>query len=298
MTVKQLTWAMLIVTVLIAVATFAWEHVNGRKSLEIRATSSISLLESDPIMDRLKITYGGTALTSLTKIRFLLVNSGARPISPADVEKAPRIDLGPSCQVLECPVASTSPPGISCELVAPNQGANIAIKLGLLNAGDSVEANVYLTGVPQWPPAVSGRIEGVKRVVFIDQTAAGATVRRTPPKVWFVGGVGALFLLLLPFSVGSARRHRRARRLSGDPATFGGMTETRELAEWVGLNVPAGGLTVPVMRSLEDPKLGIDAARRMVASGLGALSGAEGALVLIAGVFLFCAWYVLRHVLP
>ena len=210
---------LLIATLLTIFIPILWARYVGKRALEVRILSTISLLEKDPILDELVISYRDKLITNLTKTRFVVINTGKKPITEDEVRVFPTIDFGPEAEILVTKIIRTDPPYIVCSIMANQHPGKATLIFRLLNPNDLVDFSVYVTGPIEKSPTINARIEGIKQVSIVDKIAEQIEApRRT---VWpiYIAVVFTVFLvILILFALKQTLSQRRIRNLlTGNP---------------------------------------------------------------------------------
>jgi len=212
-----------------------WTHYVGTRALEARILSSISLLEKDPILDELTISYGDKVVTNLTKTRFVVINTGKTPITEDEVKAFPTIDFGQEAEILVTKILRTDPPNIVCNIITDQHLGKVTLSFGLLNPTDLVDFIVYVTGPIDKSPTIDARIEGIKQVNIVDETAEQIEApRRTVWPVYIAGVPIVFFGILILFAVKGTLSQRRARNLlTSNPHLLEEMTDKSQFERFI-----------------------------------------------------------------
>lgn len=227
----------LIVSIIGILAPIAWNYYIGKKTLEVRIMSIISLLERDPILDELKIFYKGRTITNLTKMQFTVINTGRQPISEEEVKAFPTINFGPEREVLVTKIIRSDPPNVRCIIAeSPNK---ITLRFSLLNPADFVEFSVYFEGSVEKSPTVDARIKGIKQIDVFDKTIEPIRPRlRLGWGTYVVGFFTFILSALFPFARKDRRVQIRTRKfLADNPHLLEQMTESSEFEGFIGKNL-------------------------------------------------------------
>lgn len=229
----------LLIALIGIVITIFWGQYTGRKSLEIRIMSIMSLLEKDPVLDELTISYKDKVITNLTKVQFVVLNTGRTPITEEDVKVFPTIDFGPKAELLLTKILRMDPPNINCSITRDQDPSKVTLKFSLLNPTDFVEFSVYITGLIEESFIVNSRIKGIKQVNVVDKTAGQIKPSRRVGWTIYMVGIFTLLLAVSFFpSVQERRIHLRTRKLLADnPHLLEKMTEKSEFERFIGDNI-------------------------------------------------------------
>ncbi|WP_207281232.1 hypothetical protein [Pseudomonas sp. FW300-N2F2] len=198
----------------LGVAVTIYQATNSEKmSLQVRMESSISLLQEDPILkDELQIFYRGEPVSGISRLDFLIVNNGEKPISASEIVLAPTIYFDSGSKVLSAKITSMDPPDINAKLIILGDDNAVRIDPNLLNPTDYVRMSIYLRNPPAVLPRVQARITGLKKVDFTDARPEKNPVKKEVSwLVYPVGVIMGVFLLFLFPMFRESSQHRRLR---------------------------------------------------------------------------------------
>ncbi len=193
-------------------APILWDTLRSKQSLEIQIVSSISLLENDPIMDKLEIRYEDKKIQDLTKFIFVLINSGRRPIVEEHVKHFPTIVFGRGTEILSAEILRTDPKLLETRIDIDTD--TLAVKFPLLNPTDFIEFCSYVSGYSGKTPQITSRVQGIKSLTVVNKTLEVPT--SDGKKGWIVLPVGiftAFCGLILCIGFIHVRQQLHARRL-------------------------------------------------------------------------------------
>lgn len=232
---RILTIVVLVATLLAIFMPILWTRYIGKRALEARILSTISLLEKDPILDDLVISYRDKVIINLTKTRFVVINTGKTPITEDEVRIFPTIDFGPGTEILVTKILRTDPPNIVCSIMSNQHPGKATLRFLLLNPTDFVDFSVYVTGPIEKSPTIDTRIEGIKQVSIVDKTVEQIEApRRT---VWPVSIVGAFTVFLMIFVLVAFKQTLSQRRtknlLTGNPDLLDGITDKSQFEKFI-----------------------------------------------------------------
>jgi hypothetical protein len=149
-----------------------WDMLRYKQALELQIVSSISLLEKDPIMDKLEIRYKDKykdkQIKDLTKFIFVLINTGRRPIVEEHVQRFPTLVFGEGNEILFAEVLRSDPNDLEARIQI--DADTLIVKFPLLNPTDFVEFNSYVSGYPGITPEITSRIQGIKNLNVVNKT--------------------------------------------------------------------------------------------------------------------------------
>jgi hypothetical protein len=139
-----------------------------------------------PTIDKLQFSYDGRPVAKLSKLAFVLVNTGRTAIRASDIVAAPAIILF-GTSILDVRIDSVSPANLIVvpKLDPPNH--SVSLEFPLLNPGDQIQFSVLVESEDPKVEATA-RIAGLTTLAYLDQRAEMDTVRRSVPwTVWVVG---------------------------------------------------------------------------------------------------------------
>lgn len=232
---RILTILVLVATLLAIFMPILWPRYVGKRALEARILSTISLLEKDPILDDLMISYKDKVIINLTKTRFVVINTGKTPITEDEVKVFPTIDFGPGTEILVTKILRTDPPNIVCSMATDQRLHKVTLRFRLLNPSDFVDFSVYVTGPIEKSPTIDARIEGIKQVSIVDKTAEQIEApRRTVWPVYIAIVPIVFFGFLVLFGVKQTlSQHRTRNWLTGNPELLDGMTDKSQFKTFI-----------------------------------------------------------------
>lgn len=188
-----ITFVSLVVAILGVVVPIAWDYYSGRKGVSLTLASHGQVISSNASVDGLEIIYKGTKLTSLSKMTFLVENTGSKPILASDVVSPIKIDTSEESNILDVIVESKKPENLEVMITSSSQ--SVEIKFSLLNPADTILFSLLVDSLDKEFKATT-RIAGVKDL----------DVNNEPPKtltvwalLWIPVGLLSLLLLLASF---------------------------------------------------------------------------------------------------
>jgi hypothetical protein len=187
----------LILAALGIVAPIVWDHYKSHTALQIRLISSSRLVGGGPTIDKLQFSYGGRPVAALSKLVFVLVNSGRTPIRSSDIITPPTVTF-PDAGVLDTHIDNVNPSNLVSSPTVNPSGHSVAIAFPLLNPSDQIQFSL-LVEADQPHVDASARIAGLTVLEFIDQSGVAATTRRRIPATVWIVGVFTAFCLLFVF---------------------------------------------------------------------------------------------------
>ena len=162
------------------IVPIVWERVQTRTALELVLRGSITLVEADPSVEDLVVSYAGKEISTITKLDFSLANTGRTPIRRGDVFSPINIRLLGGALPLEMQVGSLEPANIDFEATINTQSGVVELQFPLLNPDDRVNFSILVDG-PVDSVEAEARIAGISGINYIDargDSAANPTRRR------------------------------------------------------------------------------------------------------------------------
>jgi hypothetical protein len=159
-----------IITILLAVLAVItpvlWDVYMRKAALELHHLSSITLLD-DPKIEKLEIIYKGQPITNITKLSFLLRNSGQLPILREHIVEPLKISFSGIRKILDVNVSSKIPESLEVHYNIFAKEDYITIDFPLLNPGDFAYFSVLVIGNYSVDFKTSARIVNVKDIDII-----------------------------------------------------------------------------------------------------------------------------------
>jgi hypothetical protein len=181
------TFFSLVVAVLGVVVPIAWDYYSGQKGISLTLLSHSQVISSNTAVEGLEISYKGMRLSSLSRMTFLVENTGNKPILESDVVSPIKIETSDKSNVLDVIVDSRVPNNL--DLQAAKNGQGVVISFSLLNPGDKAFVSLLVDSRDKVFTAAS-RIAGVQDL----------NVSHEPPKtltVWAVLWIPVALLSLI-----------------------------------------------------------------------------------------------------
>jgi hypothetical protein len=194
------------------VAPIVWDHYKSHTALQIRLISSSRLVGGVPTIEKLQFSYAGRPVAALSKLGFVLANSGRTPIRSSDIIAPPTVTL-PDAGVLDVHIDSMSPPNLVSNPTVDPSHHSVSINFPLLNPTDQVQFSL-LVEADRPHVETSARIAGLTTLEFLDQSGAATVARRRiPATVWIVGAFTAFCLLVMLMGFHGAGEESAIKRL-------------------------------------------------------------------------------------
>lgn len=180
----------LAVAILGVIVPILWDYYSGQKGITLTLMSHNEVISSSTAVEGLEINYKGTKLPSLSRMTFLIENTGNKPIVESDVVSPIKIETLNKSNILDVIVDSKTPNNL--DLQAMKNSQSVVIKFTLLNPGDKAFVSLLVDSNEEGFAATS-RIAGVQDL----------NVNHTPPKtltiwvlLWIPVSIFSLALLL------------------------------------------------------------------------------------------------------
>jgi hypothetical protein len=191
---RDLTLGSLLVTAVGVLAPIAWDWYKNSSELTLQEISSTSIVNRVQIPNGLTLAYGGVSVENLTKLAFVLSNTGSNPVQASQVLEPPRITFKAPTRILSVQIDRVAPGGVrALSTVGPDKDW-LEIGFPLLNAHDRVEFSVLLDqSLPTYTS--SARMVGIREL----------TVSKvSPPRLRFRGVSWTVYVVALTtiFSLG------------------------------------------------------------------------------------------------
>ncbi|MGI2195741.1 hypothetical protein ACRN91_09080 [Shewanella baltica] len=225
----KITFISLIVAILGVVVPIGWDYYSSQKGISLTLMSQSQIISANTNVDGLEISYKGTRLSSLTRLTFLIENTGNKPILESDVVSPIRITISDSINILDTIVDSKIPSNLDFLVTKDNQDA--IMKFSLLNPGDQIFISLLVdSSVVDF--SATARIAGVR----------GINVNQDPPKtlsIWAIVWipVGLLSFMLLIASIGGfiqyPQEFKVKSRLKNGQLSVPDFRSYEEAHEWV-----------------------------------------------------------------
>jgi hypothetical protein len=215
------------------VAPILWDRYNSNNSFELQHLSTTQVIQKDESLNKLKLVYDGQEISDLTIMRFILVNSGRKPILMEHVVSPVTILFEKSANLVDARIDVTHPENIDAKLLL-NTNNSMSIEFELLNPEDDIQISAFISGECE-NYAASARIAGIKELSVINRVQELA---RPPKKIsWTVYPVGFftfIFLIAWVVSAIEVRKDKKLKKLYIETgASFPRFTTTDEYLEFI-----------------------------------------------------------------
>lgn len=224
-----ITLVSFLIAIMGVVVPIAWDYYSGKKGVSLTLMSHTQVISANSGVEGVEISYKGMKLSSLSRMTFLVENTGNKPILESDIVSPVKIVVSEETKVLDVIVDSKVPENL--DFLASKEGRNVLIKFSLLNPGDKAFVSLLVNSVEKNFSAVA-RIAGVQDLI----------VNHEPPKtltiwalVWIPVGILSLVLLLASF-VGFSQYPQEAKvkkSLKSGQFTVPDFDSYEEAHEWV-----------------------------------------------------------------
>lgn len=155
-------------------------------------------LDAGGVSGAVKVEYEGLTVTSLTKMRFVVRNTGSVAIKGEDVREPITLYFPKSVQLLNSSVDRTSPTQFNFQVNPDPKDNTVTCTFPLLNSGDEAYFSVFAYNSVPNVPEVRGRIVDVKEIHSLDDSQ-----HRQADPFPFTSSIGArrvLYWVLLLFN--------------------------------------------------------------------------------------------------
>ena len=188
-----ITLVSLVIAILGVVVPIAWDYYSGRKGVSLTLASHSQIISSNASVDGLEIIYKGTKLSSLSKMTFLVENTGSKPILASDVVSPIKIETTENSNILDVIVESKKPENL--EVMITNSSRSVEVGFSLLNPTDTILFSLLVDSLDKEFKATT-RIAGVKDLKVNNEPPKTLTVWAL---LWIPVGLLSLVLFLVSF---------------------------------------------------------------------------------------------------
>jgi hypothetical protein len=152
----------------VAIASFVLTVAARKKEItcEYLGSSRLVAVNSSGLPSDVKVEYNGQPVTSLTKLTFLIRNSGAAAIKREDVRDPLKLVFPTQVRVLNATTDRTSPQPFEFQSKVAADSQTVVFDFALLNAGDEANVSVYIINSDPVSPVFIGRIVDVPSLIF------------------------------------------------------------------------------------------------------------------------------------
>ncbi|HWQ91773.1 MAG TPA: hypothetical protein VN673_08880 [Clostridia bacterium] len=146
---------------------------SRKKELTCEYTGSTRLVavSSSGLPADVRMDYHGEPVNSLTRLSFVIKNSGAAAIKQEDVRDSVKLVFPANVRVLNAAIDSTAPQWFEFQPKALPDSRTVEFGFPLLNSGDEASISVYIINSEAATPDFRGRIVDVPRFVFVSRTS-------------------------------------------------------------------------------------------------------------------------------
>ncbi len=188
---STLIW--LVVAAIGVIAPITWDVWNSTHEISLIHSSPTTLVEKKTSSDKLSITYDGVHIDYLTKLDFVLKNTGRRPVEEADIVEPVSIKFTES-EVVNAEITSTAPNNLNPTLKTKKSIAQLSFSL--LNPGDSIMFQIILSGHDTSFNA-NARIKNIVELDLVDEEDQLKINTDLGIGVYIAGFFGAFFLIIV-----------------------------------------------------------------------------------------------------
>lgn len=190
---KNLSIIAIVIAVLGVIVPIAYDYLSTRSLVQFQLLSEFQLVNKQD--SKLEVTYNGEQIESASKLDFLIINNGSRPITDDQIKLAPSVTIANNSKILESKITKYEPDGIVATLSSNTD--TISIAFPLLNPNDRVFFSAIVSG-SDFTIKTGGRIYGINEIEFWDRTSEEANPRELQLAFYFTTAA-ALFTLFLFF---------------------------------------------------------------------------------------------------
>jgi hypothetical protein len=196
----QITWTLvgLLIAAIGVAAPIAWDQYKTRSALELQILSRTTLVQRADALRKLEIRYDGKPIPGVSRMEFVLINSGRTPIKSSDLVAAPTLTFMRHFEILDIEEIDRSPKDLEADLALLREANAVRVTFPLLNPSDYLRFALIVAGSEPTFTA-SARVVGITKLQVIDRVE---TVPRTPIR-WPVY-IAAVFSVLSLVAVGLA----------------------------------------------------------------------------------------------
>jgi hypothetical protein len=179
------------------VTPIIWDHYKTKSSIELDQLASTVVASSSEELNNLTLMYNNVPVAALTKIDFLLSNTGRTPIRKEDVVSPIVISVDDG-RILDFKLSSVQPAGLVINPELDDSHTKSSISFPLLNPDDKAHFTLLISG-KQPHISVNARIAGIADIAFIDHSQDKPTIFRRLSFGTYVTALFTAFSLLLFF---------------------------------------------------------------------------------------------------
>jgi hypothetical protein len=195
-----------VATLAVGIYGFYFTHHEASKGIEATLISRSQLLnpETRKKLSDLGLLNKEHDIPDIGILQIRLRNSGAQPITKADIEEPITFPILGAKEIISAPIVQTRPPGLPIQ--ATISGSNVELNKTLLNPDDSFTVEVdaiAAAGAKLDISNVAGRVAGVQTIVF--QKSLPAQASSVNDSFWkgLVSGVTPVIITIIAFIVSS-----------------------------------------------------------------------------------------------
>jgi hypothetical protein len=190
--------------VLGVVVPILYDRYKTSSALELRHVSTTTVVGEVAGLEKLSITYGGRPIPAVSKLSFLLMNSGRTPLREADLVGPPTVRLLGNVQLLDFHEDGSDPPELTYHSSADTAKREYALTFPLLNPGDAIRFSLLVAAPADLTPkfTASARISGIKRLSVTRLTTTDSSQKLSRRAELVLAATSILSLLFLLGLVG------------------------------------------------------------------------------------------------
>lgn len=188
----------LIIGLLGVIGPILWDLYKNNSALLVELNEIGAVVDATNRPDGLNVVYKGKELKELYILKFIIKNSGNRPILKKDVVSPLSIKFQDSDKIVDVQPSSSKPDGIERHISYDSKLGLVLTDFDLLNPGDYFSIKVLTTSSNN-NFDVKGRISGVKEISTsksseITQDESQKTFEKTAKKVGLTWSIAAYII--------------------------------------------------------------------------------------------------------
>lgn len=187
-----------------------WDLYKTRNALQLELVNKSAVFSQSEKIDGLKILFRDLPVENLTRLDFILTNTGSTPIRESEVVEKPTLHFEEQSTILDAEIKKRTPSNLAVQIATDSKKRKLEITFPLLNPSESITFSLLVDGkAPRF--VALARIANLRELSFKDQTreATESKVKIRWP-TYLVGFVGSIFLLLFFGSLSQLSKVRRA----------------------------------------------------------------------------------------
>jgi len=197
---KWFTIAGLLIGIIGIITPILWDLWRGGASVELKQLEEVVIIQKQDYLKKLKILYDNTELKNLTRFRFILSNTGTKPIVEDDLIEPPMIAFKSGTKILDTEIDAIYPRNLDATVTRVDQDSSVQLEFPLLNPGDNITFSILIADYSGAPFDASARIVGVEELSMVRMVSEPE--RTEKPTHWSAYLVGILSFIFLVAALG------------------------------------------------------------------------------------------------